>query len=94
MAEYVDKKSVISVLNEAGFWEKEDQEVAIYCVEQTRSADVAPVKHGRWSDYVHVWSQDYVQTRCSECSLTNDAKTMYCPNCGAKMDMEDNYETD
>ena len=50
MAEYVDKKSVIGVINEAGFWEKEDQEVSIYCVEQTKSVDVAPVKHGRLID--------------------------------------------
>ena len=48
MAEYIDKKAVISIINTAGFWEEEDREVAITCVEQTKAADVAPVKHGKW----------------------------------------------
>lgn len=48
MAEYIDKKAVISIINTAGFWEEEDREVAITCVEQTKAAGVAPVKRGKW----------------------------------------------
>ena len=45
--------------------------------------DVVPVVHGRWVNkggYL-VW--------CSECNNHNETKkTLYCPNCGAKMDGE------
>lgn len=55
------------------------------------SADVAPVRHGRW----------IVKDGIIDCSVCNDAgwsvvpyRTLvehfnYCPNCGAKMDLED-----
>ena len=46
MAEYIDREAAISILNTAGFWDNEDREVAIACVEQTTAADVAPAKHG------------------------------------------------
>ena len=40
-------------------------------------------KQGHWEDY-QMWNWIYV--RCSECRLTFDAPTNYCPNCGAQMD--------
>lgn len=58
------------------------------------AADVAPVWRGRWFD-----SGDYVTTAygslpvkmCSECHMdvTLDDFDNYCPNCGAKMDVEE-----
>lgn len=79
------------------------QEAAIKLVETTRdyiaslsSADVAPVRHGRWidaesDDGCTVW-------HCSKCSYP--IKTIcgypiykYCPMCGALMDgKEDEHE--
>ena len=63
------------------------------------AADVEPVRHGRWVDYmVRDW-------RCSECGQKiikvrnvdgycyND-KPNYCPNCGAKMDLEEENNDD
>ena len=54
------------------------------------AADVAPVVHGRW-----VYGED-VDIQCSVCgadALTEgdyrQVKSRYCPNCGAKMDLED-----
>ena len=48
------------------------------------SADVQPVRHGRWVS--HGWS-----TVCSECGEDYAfAKRNYCPNCGCRMDLEDN----
>lgn len=46
------------------------------------SVDVAPVRHGRWK--VH---QGYCECDQCECLVTSDFK--YCPNCGAKMDEEE-----
>lgn len=60
----------------------------------TKTADVAPVRHGRWipSDY----TGDCCYT-CSECEFVRDAYLLdvghYCPNCGARMDKEDEHET-
>lgn len=80
MAEYIDREAAISILNTAGFWDNEDREVAIACVEQTTAADVAPVKHGKWFGTV-----------CSNCGARarfyHDCD--YCPNCGARMDLEE-----
>ena len=47
-------------------------------------ADVAPVRHGRW---LH---RKNGVAYCSECEVdTVEDETNYCPNCGAKMDLED-----
>lgn len=54
------------------------------------TADVAPVVHGRW-----VYGED-VGIQCSVCGADactegdyRQVKSRYCPNCGAKMDLED-----
>lgn len=48
-------------------------------------ADVVEVRHGRWLriDY-ETCGYDYL---CSACKQKNDWETHYCPNCGAKMDL-------
>ena len=48
-------------------------------------ADVAPVRHGRWGSY----EPDLDGYRCSCCKLVHRTCTTYCPNCDAKMDLED-----
>ena len=45
------------------------------------SADVAPIRHGRWDcDISGAW--------CSVCGEYSEGEWNYCPNCGAKMDGE------
>ena len=47
------------------------------------AADVAPVRHGRWTRI------DYHDARCSECGHKTyypDRISLYCPECGARMD--------
>lgn len=55
-----------------------------------RLREIVPVVHGRW-----IYGED-VDIQCSVCgadALTEgdyrQIKTRYCPNCGAKMDLED-----
>jgi hypothetical protein len=57
----------------------------------TPTADVAPVVNGRWVDDI------VLHPTCSECGAVVQAnavfkygKLNYCPNCGAKMDGEEN----
>ena len=63
-------------------------------------ADVIPVRHGRWISLTEcanegvycsickkkVWKSDYAL--CSHKSR-NKLRSDYCPNCGAKMDLEE-----
>lgn len=99
MVEYIEREELLElyrmddpVLNENGH-------VPLSVIRQNimdiPSADVAPVRHGRWigvdSSYWR-WSHDgghmveHITFRCSECARKSIIKTNYCPNCGAKMD--------
>ena len=61
-------------------------------IDRQPSADVVPVRHGRWKleenwetgygVYVHVCSA------CNAITPVNVSRYKYCPNCGAKMDKE------
>ena len=56
-------------------------------IDNAPTADVAPVRHGRWIaiKVLNEWDKG----QCSECrSIFNSSVwgTNYCPNCGAKMD--------
>ena len=52
-------------------------------IESMPAADVAPIKHGHWNVYS---VRDCLYT-CSECHCVPRDKTLYCPMCGARMDM-------
>lgn len=58
-----------------------------------QTSDIAPVRHGRWIDrivdeneVIQPWMKRYY---CSEC-LEGGSQSWFkfCPNCGAKMDLE------
>lgn len=56
-------------------------------VEQMPTVDAVAVVHGRWI-YDH-----WCEFKCSECGEWSNSKPHkgrenYCPNCGAKMDLE------
>ena len=60
-------------------------------IESIPAADVAPVRHGRWEHHYHD-SGSPIDDKwyCSECNMCNGHKrTWYFPNCGAKMDLEE-----
>ena len=46
--------------------------------------EVAEVKRGHWLEKDGEWYLYY----CSVCDEGSDFRTRYCPNCGAKMDLE------
>ena len=62
------------------------------------AADVAPVRHGYWEFPIFADSDDELdpRVRCSECGGIEAAfaRWNFCPNCGARMDKEDEHETD
>ena len=88
MAEYIDRQEVIETV--AFYIEDADSiDHALNSIKSIPSADVAPVVHGKWEEDI----------QCSECGwYMEDDVTIspmmvffdYCPNCGAKMDGDDN----
>ena len=48
--------------------------------------DAAPVVHGWWTD------KDSLSCRCSCCGCKSSNEYKYCPNCGAKMDGDNQEE--
>lgn len=68
-------------------------------IEFLPAADVAPVKHGKWIKVegdklvgIDRSGKDiykyYCYNICSKCNKRNAIKSNFCPNCGAKMDLE------
>ena len=65
-------------------------------VNTLQPADVAPVVHGSWVKNNDSFQTDdyyccYFDYSCSECGeIVNDRYKLpkYCPNCGARMDLE------
>ena len=90
MAEYIEREKVLSkaVPVEGCFSDM----ISAYDVIMLPAADVAPVRHGQWEKQSGLYS-------CSECGKTCPYDVQadvieywtcnYCPNCGAKMDLED-----
>ena len=50
------------------------------------SADVAPVRHGRW---VVIDAEEPRRYGCSECKRLSWNMENYCGNCGARMDAKE-----
>ena len=91
MAEYIEREASVKAFNnfDAGradsppFTLLTPEEFAEYLYELP-TADVAPVRHGRWVDN---GIPDSMLSGCSVCGFTcGSSSFFYCPNCGAKMD--------
>lgn len=81
MAEYIDRVALLRKIRWA-----DTPEDCIFDVRRMPLADVAPVVRGRWIPY-----PDCGVTKCSHCAWIIEEcwESNYCPNCGAKMDLED-----
>ena len=92
MTEYIKREALL----EKCHWVIRSDGTRVYVchtedIEAIPAADVAPVRHGRWEHHYHD-SGSPIDDKwyCSECNMCNGHKrTWYCPNCGAKMDLEE-----
>jgi len=97
MAEYVKREAAFRMFNR--YFHKLNGEEAQALVSDMKQAflelpyaEAEPMKHGRWErlTYVMGWA------KCSNCESTWELEKInafnmdYCPNCGAKMDKEEN----
>ena len=88
MAEYIERKAIRDALYDADAITMSGVKI----LNQFPVADVAQVRHGRW-----ILDEKRYVIYCSECSAPvsyypniKDVReeNHYCPNCGAKMDLE------
>ncbi len=99
--EYIERKAVIDLLKNkyqdmsampasyyAGF------QYALKMVEAMNpAADVAQVRHGEWKEMTRQIDRRDCWVYCSNCGymenmICNAKLPRYCPDCGAKMDLE------
>ena len=97
------EQRVRSGKTESEFWkathlaQKEERQEFVNLLENAPTAEVVEVRHGRWILEREPDGTPY----CFHCSVCDDdfryigimAATDYCPNCGARMDKEDEHET-
>ena len=87
MAEYIEREEAIAwFMPYAHTGESIDADGVISDIKGMKSADVAPVRHGRWLPF-HSTAAGDIQY-CSACEIGCTWKPNYCPNCGCKMDLE------
>lgn len=68
-------------------------------VDEIPAANVVEVRHGRWGEYESFPLTSSLNGHpCSECGMHFSTLAIpvmkYCPNCGARMDKEDEHEAD
>lgn len=86
MAEYIERYEIITRIKSDEYYHSNEIHAIL---EDIPSADVASVVHGRW-EYIGTDKNGHVY-RCTHCAgrIGLDYETAYCPNCGAKMDLEE-----
>ena len=102
MAEYIDRGALIEWLKRIRLIDlsdgrglcrvimEDDFKKAIKKMPKGIIADVAPVRHGRWVEKEkYTFGIMYDCSLCENRILDNGHPWNYCPNCGAKMNLEE-----
>ena len=94
MAEYIEREALLREIERRDRLMVGDKTISVGALKRfilnRLSADVAPVRHGRWE----MNSDRPDNIICTNCDVgfdvwKHEAKDFnYCPNCGAKMDLE------
>ena len=90
MAEYINRAELISNLKE--FANEQLTTLIENLIQKQPTADVAEVRHGKWL----TWEEQFPDRKptkknnlgvfCNNCHSHADNMTDFCPNCGARMD--------
>lgn len=92
--EYIKRENAIAIIRSGICTDTEaDTSYVVGLIKDIPSADVAPVRHGRWKPFDRTWGRSVFA--CTVCGDAMDVPTEmgepifgYCPNCGARMDEE------
>lgn len=99
MTKYIELKTAIDAVNDV-YYDTPDINLSADKLESALrgvpSVDVAPVVHGRWQGTANGYADGelvYDMWECSVCGFDADGAEEkpcwdFCPNCGAKMDLE------
>ena len=105
MADYISREALKEVFENAdadvcesypdghcdwGFGRKNINDV----IDGVPTADVEPVRHGRWGQKKGGFWEFAACSLCGEKTPTVGIAPNYCPNCGAKMDLEEQTDDD
>lgn len=94
MSDYISREAAIELLH---YNADERCSAVVSDFEEIPAADVEPVRHGQWETFdssywrstqYGVQAIDCVKIRCGLCGRGSAVRTNYCPNCGARMDLE------
>lgn len=92
MPRLIDADALIEVIDNELFSTKSRKCYEKMRVRKQPTIDAEPVRHGRWIE-LKTYDEDgyYVfEYKCSECKYIEPfGVSNYCPNCGAKMDLEE-----
>lgn len=100
MSDYIDRQVAIKDVYAIHTFDTEYDAALIdrldvrYVLEDLPSADVEPVRHGRWIDAILPNDKDGLPIQvCNQCNTFfplayTGGGHRYCPNCGARMDGE------
>lgn len=96
MAEYIEREALLAFPIRTNHYDKENGnldfilgiESVMEYAEYIPAADVMPVKHGRWICEETLGIISLNGYECSICHNYNGRATKYCPNCGAKMEVD------
>src|SRR5699024_7049320 len=105
MAEYIERNALIAefkrlTLGENSLVERLFADGVYAVIETFPAADVVEMRHGRWmtTDAYphHLYCSVCYKTYAKNAKWVNelDLPTNSCPNCGARMDKEDEHEAD
>nr|DAU34075.1 MAG TPA: zinc-ribbon containing domain protein [Caudoviricetes sp.] len=99
MSDYISREAALTELQNPELFNVSPRFLQI--LRDLPAADVEPVVHGRWEEYIHSRYcgideygepiyRDVIVYYCSnpKCRRKTVIKENYCPNCGSKMDLE------
>ena len=87
MDDYISREAALTALQDSDLFNTTERQLR--AIRELPAADVAEVVHGRWiwnEEGEIDWEQFY---RCSNCGEKEYWESNFCPNCGAKMDLEE-----
>ena len=95
MAEYIEKEYAVDAVLDVYY---DTPDIDLSCekfeaaIRKIPVADVAPVRHGKWEIVVGSNGKEYMVCTCCRISQDLTGVFTYCPNCGAKMDLNDSED--
>ena len=92
----IDADTLWKVFENSGWQDNADRDIAEDLLDKAPTVDVEPVRHGHWETKVYTtgdalndWEIIHREEVCSECGKWQIGISKFCPNCGAKMDLEE-----